>query len=451
LDVDSAKTIVLLIGLLVGVPALTVFLVVRPRAINWALIGLVVASHLKIDRIFYSVDGTNLLSPLLHYRGYDRGLQVTLADLLMIALASALLVGRRRHEFTLRDPQFLAFIAYFLVSATSMIVAMDLRLASWEVFRTFKWILLFWTVFSAIQKTSQIRSVIITGAAMIVLQVLIVLYQRYALGVHRTTGVFAHPNSLGMAVNMWWPFALMMLLRTQGRMTAAWALVVAGGAGVVVLSGSRGAIACLGVSALIVSVLAARDVAPRQFVPRMAGLAVGMLLFLVPTHDSIITRLVEAPEASTRTRTLQNELAMKIIGDNPFGVGANNFAKAASHYSHFTGRESGSLNSDPGLVHNAYLLETAEVGWIGLAVLLWLAGLPVWRGFRLRAGEGALAWLGPPIIAASAAFWMQGFLEWVYKQSEVFSVFVIVAAVAAAAWRLGAVETSSVSPEGQGS
>ena len=91
------------------------------------------------------------------------------------------------------------------------------------------------------------------------------------------------------------------------------------------------------------------------------------------------------------------------------------------------------------------------MGWIGLAVLLWLAGLPVWRGFRLRAGEGALAWLGPPIIAASAAFWMQGFLEWVYKQSEVFSVFVIVAAVAAAAWRLGAVETSSVSPEGQGS
>ena len=83
MDVDSAKTIVLLIGLLVGVPALTVFLVVRPRAINWALIGLVVASHLKIDRIFYSVDGTNLLSPLLHYRGYDRGLQVTLADLLM--------------------------------------------------------------------------------------------------------------------------------------------------------------------------------------------------------------------------------------------------------------------------------------------------------------------------------------------------------------------------------
>ena len=31
---------------------------------------------------------------------------------------------------------------------------------------------------------------------------------------------------------------------------------------------------------MIVSVLAARDVAPRQFVPRMAGLAVGMLLFL---------------------------------------------------------------------------------------------------------------------------------------------------------------------------
>jgi O-antigen ligase len=403
----------------------------RPRWITCATGLLIVLTAFKLDRVFFSVDEAGLLSPDLGYRGYDRGLQVLIGDALLGALAVALL-RRRQARFAL-DPWLAALGAYVLIVAVSLGHALDPAYASWELLRSARWLLLGWVLLEGLRAPGALDTAMRAVALIAAVEIVAVLVQRYALGQHRVSGTYGHPNSLGMAIGLIFPFLLAASLRARGWPLAGWCLLATGAMGAVVCTLSRSALVMLLVVLILLPLLAALAGRAR---PRLA--AIGLLALLaVPlgarARDTAVARFFDAPDAPRVTRQFQNDLAREILDRNPFGVGANNFPKAARVHVRWQGDEPGALDDDPGPVHNAYLLEAAETGWPGLVAMLAVGLVVLWRGIRLTWKRTAHAWLGPAVTLAVVAVAFQSLLEWAIKQTEVFALFVVVGAIAGAA------------------
>ena len=429
-EVRSAIFLALTLG---GTIAGGLLLAGRPRWITFAVGLLIVLTAFKFDRVLFSVDEAGLLSPDLGYRGYNRGLQVLLGDALLGALAVALL--RRRPPPLLFDTWLLALGVYALVVAVSVGQALDPAYASWELVRCGRWLLLAWVLLEGLRAPGALDTAMRAVALIVAVQVVAVLFQRYGLGQHRVAGTYGHPNSLGIAMDLLFPFLLAASLRARGWGLATWSLLATGAMGVVVCTLSRSAMTMLLVTLILLPLL---TVMARRTRPRLA--AIGLLALLaVPVAarawDTVLSRFLDAPEAARVTRHFQNDLAEDILERNPFGVGANNFAKAARVHVRWQGDEAGALDDDPGPVHNAYLLEAAETGWPGLIAMLAVGLIVLWRGVRLTWSRTAHAWLGPAVTLAVVAVAAQSLLEWAIKQTEIFALFIVVGAIAGAALR----------------
>ena len=427
------KTASVVIGML-SAPILAKLLIPRPQWMPWALFGLVFMSLIGGDRNFFSVDELTGLSPHAGYRGYDRGLQVTISDILLLAMAVAL-IFQRCQALRFRDTQLAAFAAYAVITLISLTVALEPRFAIWEIARTLKWVVLFWVVLNTVRDERSLRFAIGAIVLFLITQTVVVMWQRYGLGVHRTRGTLAHPNSLGMTINLFFPLVVVALIRARTALLPPIALLAVGCLGAVICSLSRGGLGAIVIS--MIAVFAMESARGRWSTLFLRGGVLAALLLPIGliSMDSIASRVGEIGFDPGLTRRLQNELAMQVIESNPLGVGANNFALAASEAVRIRTVESGTLNKNPGLVHNALLLETAETGWMGLAILLWLGFLPIVRGWRLLRRGGRLDWMGCAVVAGMCVFWAQAQVEWIYKQTEVFAGFVIYCAMCASALR----------------
>jgi hypothetical protein len=384
----------------------------------WFLVGLL--PFIGLD----SLD-INLVS-YEHYRGDSRGIEVTLVDLIIWALALAL------PRTSTPPPYRVARLAYLATMLLSIATALSPFFGLFSVWKLLRMYILLGVLTRACANDPQVPPILLRGMAYGTLYEFgLVLHQRYVLHMHQTPGNLSHQNTLGMVLNLILPSMLALVLVGKGGRLAF--VVLGAGAISIILTLSRGAMAMFALGGVLVFALSCM----RRLQPRKIALAACGVLFatlaLVRAWDSIVDRFLNAPEESAESRVQFEAAARLMAHENPLGVGINQFSLVLENGGYaervgITGYDASAI------VHNLYWLTAAEVGWAGLAAYLMVLLHPLlqalWHGLRARhdVRGDVLIGLGTGLFL----LYFQGKLEWALRQTAPSYLFWSVVGLVAA-------------------
>jgi len=209
-------------------------------------------------------------------------------------------------------------------------------------------------------------------------------------GLHafRPSGFLHHPNVLADYLVFLLPTAAGLVLlgkKVIGRKAwlAAFIMLMVG-AGMIIITLSRGGWIALAIAALFFIVVGLR----RRLVTRhhVMGLITAALVgaaVVAVVYPAAYLRITQSDQRSGESRLIMIDQALLIVRSNPlFGVGLGGYNQAAQNYTPDSFSYVSTYFQDEirkGVVHNKYLLFTAEHGLIGICLFLYM----IWTFFRL--------------------------------------------------------------------
>lgn len=186
----------------------------------------------------------------------------------------------------------------------------------------------------------------------------------------RGYGLTFHPNALGALM------AVLLLCMTALPLRAKWIPMMLGVGGLVVSFSRSGWLAfALGFGVWLIH--RAGQVGWQPILSKAVRASPVVLLIVVislPYADFATSRFINLNNIYELRSLYERErdalIALELIAEHPTGVGVTNYASAARQ-----------INPDAIVVHNGYLLTGTELGWLGLASVLWftVAGLLSWK------------------------------------------------------------------------
>ncbi len=146
-------------------------------------------------------------------------------------------------------------------------------------------------------------------------------------------------------------------------------------------------------------------------VRKLALLMTMIVLLELLANPEVLLRLITAPPETWTTRWDMLMAGWAMLMDYPLGIGANNFAYALNA---FPDRYAPSLEiGDRGVLHNIYMLNLVESGWLGLLLflaLLWVTVRVAWNVEDDRFRAWSIGALGAIVTLAA-----HGMLDWVMR------------------------------------
>lgn len=346
---------------------------------------------------------------------YEPGLSVSLADPFLFGFLALWLFDKlfvRRERFRL-DPAIVGALLLTLYLALSISWAVYPFAGGLLLVSHLKYFLVFVAVVDYVRTPALIRTTILAIAfglclnlAMVAAQVLsggaiaiqgfktakdtVITFAEAGGGAFRPYGFLSHPNILGGYLVFLIPlmFALVLLGRRHiGRARFVSLLLLMASAAALVLSLSRQAwIACAVALALLLVLGYARGLVRSAQVKGLVAVAMGVTALVAIAYPAALLRIVESDQGSTQSRLLMIDQALLIIkGDPILGVGLGSYTRAAQanipeSFAHIKHQYREVLLK--GVVHNKWLLITAELGLLGLALFLVAIWLPLRRYLR---------------------------------------------------------------------
>lgn len=373
--------------------------------------------------------------PMPDWPGVAKGLEISLVDLLALAIYFTLPAARRPLPFRWVMLFYLVAVA---ASALQTSVPMAAISYTWQILRMF---LLFVVVARGVEVDEQVGMALLKGMILgLCFQCIVALYQRFGLGVVQAAGTLPHRNYLGIMVHfVLYPSFAMVLAGERGRQFLAGALA---GPLTMILTVSRAGIgfAAMGLGMLFL-MSAVRRWTPRKIIVLMVG-GLGAAVLVPFAIASLDERFAETPVPDDYDERAAFERAASMISaDHPFGVGANNYVVVANTGGYL--ERAGvipTVGSRSAPVHNAYWLTAAETGYAGVTAFIMLFVVPVlvafkygWRNRRDRSGD-LLFGLGTSVLIVG----LHAMYEWVLLTSNIEYLFAIdVGMIAGLALRLG--------------
>jgi hypothetical protein len=365
------------------------------------------------------------------YRGPDRGIEVALADLIAWSLAMAV-IARKPGRISWIPYNTGLMVLYFGVAVLSIIDAPQGLLASFTIWKMLRGFVLYWTVVNVLRVGVPVRSVWRGILAIGIVFALYAVYQKYGLGQYRISATFDHSNTVPLFLNQVLPILLAMGLASRRLSTSASLVslgVVMAMLLTVVMTFSRAGMVLSLFSILGVLLVANRKT--KSLRVTVASLVVVGALGLggLITGRSIVERFLEAPESSHMAREEFNRAARAMATDNPLGVGVNQFSYVLTNTPKYSDMiRIMAAEKQKGVCHEVYFLTAAEMGWIGLVVFamvllrfLWHASL---EAFRRKGFDGLVQ---ASIALGMLALHLSGFLEWVFRITPIFYLFLFCA------------------------
>ena len=366
-----------------------------------------------------------------HWPGYVTGFELTIVDALALALYLSL--PRTSHPLPFR----IALSLYLFSTLLSALPAMEPKAAlfySWQLARMF-------FLYAVIVRASAnpVASVaLLKGMAVgLLVQVPVVLWQRFALGMLQTPGTMVHQNELGMLSHfIVFPFFALLLTGRAGRWPA-------------LVSPRRR-------DYRIDDNLPRHDRPRRDWiyarfcVIRPAGMDVskGALLAVFVVVSAIVAPVAVSAiadrgasqiESSDMSRVVLEKAASLMLADHPMGVGANNFNLTAILQGYYQ-RAGVDWSDYIATVHNFYWLTAAENGYFGLLTCVMFLLFPLIVALRcgVRYRQDIRGDLLIGLAVAVLAVYLQSFEEWVFVTYRLQYVYVMdVGLIAGMATQLG--------------
>jgi O-antigen ligase len=340
----------------------------------WLLLG--------VSALLYSLVpqfGFTMLSEAT-YAGYAKGVEITIFD---VAVCSYLLA--QRGTTTFKTPFRNAMIPYFLVVVFSIPFALHWRAGLFYAIQLLRMYAVYRAVTIATMDEKNYASFMRGLSIGAVIELLIVMNQRFIGGDIQPDGTFGHQNSLGLVTNLLLISSTSMVLGGE-RSLNRW--VIAGPSLLIsALTGSRGV---TGFALMGIIMTYFQSLYHGASSRKVKIGAVGALLAVVLVPVAILqlqqrfdreAELNIGDEEEYDERAAYVEAAKMMLADRPFGVGANNFVLVANVNGYYRAAKVAPVfNSLNGHVHNVYWLTLGELGYPGFAALLALFFVPIYKG-----------------------------------------------------------------------
>jgi len=321
------------------------------RARGWLLALLVLSTALG------DLANINFLS-METYRGPDRGFEVSLSDLVALALALSVVVtdfGRVRWF----PPLTMSFLIFVTIGVASTLASPVPLLGVFTLVKLAKFYLVYWCVANLLRTGTPRRYLWLGFVGIAAVLTIVAVYQKYGLGIYRVHGTFDHSNTIPAFANLILPVLIV------------WALVD-------------------------------REVRPGEVV--VSALAVCSLAFFM-TSEVLLDR-IDRTDITTEERVVVFENVRHGIAENPLlGFGYGTFADSFRLYD----RIESPVHYDR--AHNTWLENLFELGVPAAMALFFALGglvLTCLKGVRRRERDWAYPALG---VAASVLVGMHALLD----------------------------------------
>lgn len=377
------------------------------------------------------------------YRGHTKGFEVSIIEVLALALIIAVLRGPRDAALPRRQPLppgTLVYLGWACAGLLSIVNAWEPVYALMTFVRVFKGALIFAAAALFLRDEKDLRASVCGLAVALLVQGWTCLKLRYFDGQFQIKGWFEHQNPMSMWAYMsaCVVFAAAMHPQVKGRLL--WLCLAAfGAAGLcVLLSVSRAALAAYAAGAAVVLVMAwLRGPGVRTTLVSLLGV-LGAVLVMAFAMDSIHSRLQEVQAGKEKSaedlRDILNRQSKAMLTDHPLlGVGWNNFGIANSRpyggiYSEVLeewDRERGFTIIDENywanpLTESLYWLILAENGWTGWLCFLLFLAVTLWHGLRavLHGGGSLAGYVAFGILTALLICYPHGLVERILTQPK---------------------------------
>jgi hypothetical protein len=396
---------------------------IRLVKIVWVLVGFVPfvmeSVHLYMSAISWA-----------EWPGYVKGLELTIVD----ALALSLYLSQPRATSPL--PFRIAFGLYILASFLSVLSAIVPEAAFFYLWQTARMFLLYATVVRACNNPVVATALLKGMAAGLVLEAVVVLWQRFGLGVLQASGTMIHQNELGMVSHfIVFPFFALLLTGRAGLWPA---IVFPAGVIVELLTTSRGTIGLAALGYVLVFAFSAL----RGWTSRKGRV---LLVFMVAAAvaaplaaAALSQRGSQAVEDSDKSRVYLENMASMMLADHPLGVGGNNFVYSAIAEGYYA--RAAASNYFAFTVHNVYWLSVVEIGYLGLiSFVIYIAG-PLIVAFRcgVRNQRDIRGDLLIGLGVGTLVVYLHSFEEWIFITYRLQYFFVMdIGLIVALAMQMG--------------
>jgi hypothetical protein len=364
-----------------------------------------------------------------HYRGPDRGFEVTLTDLIVVSLITVMRTRFRSKTVTVPfNTGWLASL-YFVVCYSFFFAPLKL-MAAFSIWKYLRMAALYWCMVNILRIGVSTLAVWrgLLGAGFYV--AFMALKEKFINHVYRVPGPFDHSNTVPLYCNLLMPCLLMWGLCDK-RLTERQAMLSVGTSFAIIVSivftYSRAGL-MFSLIAMVLTMVVANVRMPWRRVKKVTKfLLVAGVIAGAAVAPSVIDRINNAPESSEEARQEFNNAAAAMLADNPLGVGINNFPEVLTEDPQYNKFLDVMSNEDSaGVCHHIYRLTAAELGWPGLIlfviIILRFAGRAFFAAIRNKSLEGNLL-LG--LFFGAIALHASGFLEWVFRITPVMSMYVI--------------------------
>ena len=363
--------------------------------------------------------------------GYTQGFELTILDTLALSLYLSLPRASDPLPFRLAISFYLLST---LLSAPFATVPEAALFYSWQLARMF---LLYAVVVRACANPLVPIALLKGLGAGLLLQAVVVLWQRFGLGMLQTPGTMAHQNELGMLSHLIvFPFFALLLTGRAGRWPA---VLFPAGVIVELMTTSRGTIGLAAMGYTLVFALSAT----RGWTSRKSGMllvfAVAAAVIAPVALSAIAQRGASEIEGSDATRVQLENAASLMLHEHPMGVGADNFVFTALTQGYYQRAGVGWFNYTA-TVHNFYWLTLAENGYFGLitCVIFLLSPLNVALRAGVRNRQDIRGDLLIGLAIGALAVYLQSFEEWVFVTYRLQYVYVMdVGLIAGLATQMG--------------
>lgn len=407
------------VGILVGIdPKFGLFAALGLIFIVIALSDLTAGLVVLIVVVF--AETTPLAGPALSATKLT-GLLLALAWLARIATRQP---GRESLIFSAHPGFTYVLVLFVSWTAVSMVWAINSALAFEQAAGFFLLVVLYVIVFTAIRTRRQAMIVIggfVVGTSTSAAYGLINRPQLDGVDSGRLVSTVQDPNFLALVLVAGISLATAGFIAARGKPELR---MIAGLAGVIcfaafVLTGSRGGIVGLGIAILVAIAFSGRWRA-KMALTAVALTIAGVGFYAVYAPPEVTERLTSATQGEVSQRDARTTIwtvGWRMAKDNPIGgVGIGNFEENSVKYvlEPGTNFRTDRIIDRPGVAHNSFLGPLAELGIVGLALLLSIFGFSIacaaraaWR-FE-RTGDTSMEILARGLVVASAGMLASGF------------------------------------------
>lgn len=375
------------------------------------------------------------------YRGTSRGFEIAANDIIILTLAFYTFLSKVRVKSLRWPPGSTLYLFYFVFSILSLVNSDSLLFSSYELFKLLRMYLYFYFLYQYITSPERIMWVLRGFSVVVMLNLSLMLKQRYLDHLFQVHGLFPHQNSAVMYLNLINGIFFAYLLNAQDKnvsRTLWMSLTFLMGFLSTLLTLSRGGIVsmilCLGFI-FALSLLPQHRLTLRKLV-LFTILFLGVIGISFKAGNTIIERYRSAPVESGQYRVELAQAALNMVQDKKLGIGLNNFTLKANspkytYADHIILYES----MTNGIVETSYLLTAAECGWHTLIVYLLFLGLFLIKAIRIfwQSKDPFISALALGIAGGLIAIYFESLFEWVLRQTsnnyQLMLVFALVLAL----------------------